>query len=424
MFVKSKKKVFDWGKFGAVAVGIFFIVSASFFSGVLYSDRAAVFGKTNKQSSLWNKLTGREVANAQSDSIDGQLFSDVWNALRENYVDTDKLSDKDMLYGALAGLAASTEDPYTVYMTPSSTKEFQQDMAGSFEGIGAEIGLKNDIITVVAPLDGMPAQKAGVRSGDKITKINGEITLGMTTNDAVRKIRGPKGTFVNLTISREGQKELLEFKIKRDIIKIKSVKTETKDGIFIIHISSFNDDTEQLFAEAVNKAVSSKPKGIILDLRNNPGGYLSTSIRVASYWVEKGPIVGEKYSDGHIENTDSLGLSLLKNYKTVVLINEGSASASEIVAGALQDTKKATIIGKKSFGKGSVQMIKDFYDGSSLKVTTAKWLTPAGRSIDKEGITPDVVVELTKKDFDANKDPQMTKALEIIKKPVKPAVKK
>jgi carboxyl-terminal processing protease len=336
--------------------------------------------------------------------------------LKNNFVDGAKLQDKDLFYGSLEGLAASTGDPYTMFMTPSSTKEFQTDMAGKFEGIGAEIGLKNEIITVVSPIEDMPAAKAGIRAGDKIIKINGDTTAGFTVNEAVRKIRGPKDTFVTLTLLREGRKDQFDLKIKRGVISVKSVKTTYKDGLMTIRVSSFNDDTDRLFTEAVQQTLKVKPKGIILDLRSNPGGYLSSAIKMGSYWLPNSIIVSEKYADGHIQSHRSVGTASLNGYKTVVLINQGSASASEIVAGALQDGGAATLIGEKSFGKGSVQTIKSFSDGSSLKVTVAKWLTPKGRSIDKEGITPDVKIANTSADLDKGLDPQLVKAKSLLNK--------
>ena len=412
---KEKKEKFDWPRFLAFASGTLFIVVASFLVGVIYADQNPWVKATKAGTAEWfGSLKTGEYAKAGSPDFDEQLFWKVWQTIKSNYVDSAKLTDKDMTYGALEGLAASTGDPYTVFMTPSSTLEFQNDMAGSFEGIGAEIGLKNEVITVVAPLDGMPAQKAGIKSGDHIIKINGTSTLGMTVSEAVSKIRGPKSTTVTLTILRDGRKGEIEMKIRRDVIKTKSVKTETKNGVFIIKVSSFNDDTDELFGTAVTQAIAAKPKGIILDLRNNPGGYLTSAITMASYWVDSGAIVKEKYANGQVEEQLASGTARLQSYKTVVLINEGSASASEIVAGALQDYKKATLVGQKSFGKGSVQILHNFSDGSSLKVTAAKWLTPHDRSIDKEGITPDILVPISQKDADAGKDPQLLKALEII----------
>ena len=405
-----------WSRATLVIGAAIVLISASFFLGSIFNGSGSWLRDLGQGGRLFFGNPSSSAKAEKPKDFQDKLFYEVWNTLKDNYVDGDKLQNQDMFYGALEGMAAATGDPYTVFMTPSSTKSFEQDMAGSFEGIGAEIGLKNNIITIVAPLEDMPAAKAGLRAGDKIIKINGELTVGFSTTEAVGKIRGPKGTSVTLTISREGRKDLFDVVVKRATIQVKSVKTSFKDGIATIRVTNFNDDTDALFAQAVNEIIKQKPKGIILDLRNNPGGYLSGAIQMASFWLSDSVVVSEKYADGHIESHRSVGNPTLAAFRTVVLINEGSASASEIVAGALQDTGLAVLVGQKSFGKGSVQIIKTFSDGSSLKVTTAKWLTPKGRSIDKEGIMPEVKVVNTPADVDKGADPQMDKAISIIKK--------
>jgi len=355
------------------------------------------------------------VSTSTDDYFDVNLYSEVWNTIKQNYVDKIKIKDKDLFYGSLKGLAASLGDPYTVFMDPKTATEFANDLAGTFEGIGAEVGMRNDIITVIAPLDGMPAQKAGIRSGDKIYKIDGQTTVGLTVDEAVKKIRGTKGTKVTLTILRGVNDKPQDIVITRDTIFVKSVKTEMrKDGIYVIKVTNFNDDTAGLFDAAVKEAVAKKPKGIILDLRNNPGGYLDTAVSMSSEWIEAGPVVIEQYGENKRNEYPSNGSARLKNIPTVVLVNGGSASASEITAGALRDYKKATLVGEQTYGKGSVQTLKDFSDGSALKITIAKWLTPAGDFINEKGIAPGVVVKITQSDIDKNIDPQMNKALEIL----------
>lgn len=349
-----------------------------------------------------------------SNDVNFNMFWDVWDALKSKYVDHNKLSDKEMFYGALKGLAESTGDPYTVFMDPKDAQSFSNDLAGTFEGIGAEIGIKNNILTVVSPLAGSPADKAGLKAGDKIYAINDVSTAGISVDDAVAEIRGQKGTTVKLTVIREGVDKPMDFEITRNTIIVKSVDTKMDKGIFVITINSFNDDTQDLFDKAVEDAVKAKPKGIILDLRNNPGGYLETAIDVASAWIKNGVIVTEKFSDTKKTDFQAKGVAPLDGYKTVVLVNQGSASASEIVAGALKDDGKATLVGEKTFGKGSVQDLEDLPDGSELKITVAKWLTPKGYNINEQGIEPDVKVDLTQKDYDAGKDPQMDKAIQII----------
>jgi carboxyl-terminal processing protease len=309
------------------------------------------------------------------------------------------------------------DDPYTIFMDPKEAQEFSDDLLGTFEGIGAEVGMRNDLITVIAPLAGMPAEKAGIRAGDKIYAINGESTIGLGVDEAVKKIRGPKGTEVVLTIIRQDEEGPIDIKIIRDQIFVKSVKTEIrKDGVMVITVSNFNDDTLDLFNQAVETALTKNPKGLILDLRNNPGGYLDTAIYMASAWVKEGPVVVEQFGEGKRQEYFATGNNRLGNFKTVVLINGGSASASEIVAGALRDYKKATLVGEQSYGKGSVQSLRNLSDGSALKVTVAKWLTPSGDFINDKGITPDIEVKLSKDDLNKNIDPQMNKALELILK--------
>lgn len=237
----------------------------------------------------------------------------------------------------------------------------------------------------------------------------------MTVDEAVSKIRGPKNTKVMLTIIREGLKEAKDIEITRDSIVVSSVRTETKDkGVFVIKIMNFNDDTESAFNDAVRSALDGSAKGIILDLRNNPGGYLDTAIEVASEWIEEGPIVSEQYGDGNKIDHLARGRARLKGVPTVVLVNEGSASASEIVSGALQDAGAAKLVGKKTFGKGSVQSLTNLKDGSSIKITIAKWLTPKGRSINEEGVAVDYDIDLSSDDYEKNLDPQMDGAMELL----------
>jgi len=373
-------------------LAIILLMGVSFTAGLSWSNNN---GQVDKQIAY-----SPEAQKQGEAAYNFNLYWEVWDKLKTDFVDKNKIKDEDMFYGSLRGLVASVDDPYTVFMDPTEAKEFAADLSGTFEGIGAEVGMRDDIITIIAPLAGMPAEKAGVKAGDKLYAINGESTLGMTVDEAVKKIRGTKGTEVMLTVIRKDEDKPLEIKIIRGIIVVESVKTEIRsDGVMVITVSNFNDDTNDLFSKAVKTALTKNPKGLILDLRNNPGGYLDTAITMA-------------------EGNDSLG-----GFKTIVLINNGSASASEIVAGTLRDYKKATIVGEQSYGKGSVQSLRDLSDGSALKVTVAKWLTPSGDFINEKGITPDIEIKLTKEDVNKNKDPQMIKALELILKPNQ-AVKK
>ncbi len=360
-----------------------------------------------------------EAANAGDEengqAIDFNLYWEVWDNLKTNYVDRNMVKDQDLFYGSLKGLTAAVGDPYTVFMDPKESKQFSDDLAGTFEGIGAEVGMRGDITTIISPLDGMPAQKAGVRAGDKVYAVDGVSTLGLTVNEVVTKIRGPKDTKVTITIIR-GKEKPRDITITRSVIIVKSVKTEMRaDGLFVIRVSNFNDDTEDLFNLAVNNILLKEPKGIILDLRNNPGGYLETAVMMASEWVEAGPIVAEQFNGNRRNEYPSNGRGRLKNIPTIVLVNGGSASASEILAGALRDYKKATIVGEMTYGKGSVQSLSDLSGGAALKITIANWLTPAGDFINEKGLAPNIEVKLTTADADKGLDPQFDKAVELLK---------
>ncbi|MFP4515001.1 MAG: S41 family peptidase [Parcubacteria group bacterium] len=348
-------------------------------------------------------------------NVDFNLYWQVWDTVKTTYVDSEEISEEDMFYGSLEGMIKAIDDPYTSFLDPELSKKFNDDLSGSFEGIGAEIGIRDDTLTIIAPIDGMPAEKAGLKSGDKVLSIDGKSTAGISIDKAVDTIRGEKGTDVILTIYREGLDETKDITITRGVIIIESVKTEMLDNkIMLISISNFNEDTEDMFSRAIEEAQNNEVEGIILDLRNNPGGFLDSAIEIASEWVETGPVVLERFDENDITKYQARGVARLKDYQTVVLLNQGSASASEIVAGALQDYNEATIVGEQSYGKGSVQTLKPFTDGSSLKVTVAKWLTPQGQSISEKGITPDVEVEYNIEDFENDRDPQLDKAIEII----------
>jgi len=402
-----------------VGIWLIILILASFYGGIIFSKKSEIDDRlvNNETVFLGNILNKYEVKKSEKAArdIDFNLFWDAWDVIKDKYVDAGQLKEKEMFYGALRGLVASTGDPYTVFMNPVISKGFADDLKGTFEGIGAEIGIKGNMLTVIAPLTDMPAQKAGLRSGDQIIAINGEGTSGISLDGAVNQIRGPKGTEVTLTIWRDSFDEPTDFTITRGKIIVKSVKWEiNNDDIMVIEISHFNSDTEGLFDRAVRETIKENPKGVILDLRNDPGGYLNTAIEVASEWIEEGPVVIEKFSENDKNEYLARGRARLKDYPTVVLVNQGSASASEIVAGALKDYELATIVGMPTFGKGSVQEMVNLQDGSSIKITVAKWLTPEGVNISAEGIKPDEEIDLTKEDYDEDRDPQLEKAIEIL----------
>jgi carboxyl-terminal processing protease len=351
-------------------------------------------------------------------TIDFSLFWSVWSLLKDKFVDTGKLDAKKLYYGAIKGMMQATGDPYTTFFSPEENKKFGEEISGNFEGIGAELGIKAGILTVVAPLQGTPAEKAGLRSGDKIIKIDGKVSGEMTIEEAVDHIRGKKGTSVVLTIYREGSEDTQDITVQRGVINVKSVITETKgDNVAYIKITRFGDDTTKLFSEAIAKAVAQKPKGLIIDLRNNPGGYLESSIDIASKILPRDKVVViEENGSKNQKKMYTRGGDIASGIETVVLINEGSASASEILAGALKDNRtNVTLVGKKSFGKGSVQEFIEMPQGTAAKITVARWLTPNGTQINEQGIKADKEVNITNDDYENNRDPQLDAALETLK---------
>jgi carboxyl-terminal processing protease len=373
---------------------IAFTVTA-FAVGLLYGNSQALTSTKATMAAADNgpkiEITGKN-SDSQVKSVNFNLYWEVWNKLQQKYIGKP-MKDSDLFYGSIQGLVAAAGDPYTVFMPPVKAERFNQDLAGAFSGIGAELGMKKDIVTVVAPLPETPAEKAGIKAGDKILAVDGVDTYGLSLDEVVNKIRGPKGTPVKLNIYSDGDSAPRDVTIVRDTIVVKSVAWRMLDNsVAYLKISSFGEDTAEEFEQAVRKIVVKNPTGLVLDLRNDPGGFLDTAVRVASEWVPKGIIVTEKFSDGRVEEYISNGSHRFTDLRTVVLINQGSASASEILAGALQDYKKATIAGEKSFGKGSVQDYEQLPDGSALKITVAEWLTPKLRSINHNGITPDKIL--------------------------------
>ncbi len=350
----------------------------------------------------------------QEKEIDYNLFLDVLETIKTKYF-KQPVSENDLFYGALKGLVSGLGDPYSVFLEPKLAKDFKTELAGTFEGIGAEIDSKKGRIIIVAPLENTPAFKAGLKPADEIYAIDGENTFGMSIDEAVRKIRGEKGTQVKLLIMRKDWEKPKEFVITRDVIRIKTVKWEMKDNIAYLKISYFNEMTISEFDQVVREILMRNPKGLILDLRNNPGGYLSVAIEIAGNWVGEKIVVVEKGRDGLEKEYRSSRREKFSHLPTIVLINNGSASGSEILAGALQDYGLAKLVGEKTFGKGSVQELVEFKDGSLIKITVANWLTPKRREIQGKGIEPDINVEMTEKDYEEGKDPQLKKALEVIK---------
>lgn len=366
---------------------------ASFAVGMLMGANQAIDAGTGAKAKPVQgvKITGKD-STAQATTVDFNMYWDVWKRLQAKYIGKP-VADQDLFYGSLQGMVAALNDPYTTFMPPKKAERFNQDLAGSFSGIGAELGMKKEMITIIAPLPETPADRAGLKAGEKILSVDGKETYGLTLDEVVNKIRGQRGVAVKLLIYNDQIDSTREVSIVRDIIVIKSVTWKMlNDKTAYLKIASFGEDTNEEFEQAVRQIAIKAPSALVVDLRNNPGGFLDTAVRVASEWVNKGTIVTERFSDGHSEVYTTNGPHRLVDIKTLVLVNQGSASASEIVAGALQDYSKATLIGEKTYGKGSVQDFEQMPDGSGLKVTVAEWLTPKGRMINKVGITPDKVV--------------------------------
>lgn len=353
---------------------------------------------------------------SQNEGLPNQLnyasVTALYNKLRTTY--DGKLSEQELIDGIRHGLVEAAGDPHTQFFTAAEAEEFNSDLSGSFSGIGAELGMEDDMITVVSPISGFPAEKAGLKAKDIIVAVNDESTSGMSLDKAVSKIRGPVGSEVKLDIVRGS--EQLTLTIVRANINTPSVTYEIKDGVGHLTVTRFWNDTAGLMDKAAREFKAAGVRGVVVDLRGNPGGTLDSSVDAASLWLEKDATVLEEKRGGKVVETyKASGNNPLKGIKTVVLINGGSASASEILAGALVDNKAATLVGEKSYGKGSVQQILPLSDGSQVKITFARWYTPAGKNIDKEGIEPSEKIELTEEDVAADRDPQLARALELLK---------
>ncbi|MGM0482675.1 MAG: S41 family peptidase, partial [Patescibacteria group bacterium] len=395
------------------------LITGSFFTGVAIGSeqQKANSAEADKaSSSLLNMAPETELSKEEAEKIDFSTFWKTWKALEENHIKRGEVSTEDRVWSAIQGLTRAYDDPNTVFMPPKEKKEFESEISGQFEGVGMEIGIRDNVLTVVAPLQGTPAEKAGIESGDKIIEIDGEATKDLNVSEAVDLIRGEKGTEVVLSISREGEPELLEIPITRGVIDIPTIETEMReDGIFVIKLFNFAGKSTEMFEEAMKDFRESGADKLILDLRNNPGGYLHASVEVASYFLPAGEIVlKEQFSDERETKVyRSKGYEGFNGDKEMaILVNQGSASASEIVAGALGDHDVATIVGNQTFGKGSVQEVVSITSDTSLKVTIAEWLTPDGHSFEGEGIEPDVEVDMTREDVENELDPQMNEAAE------------
>lgn len=399
----NKNKIFIYSAF------IFFLTS-SFLLGVFIGKKNVNY--VDKIKGLSGKDT--EVVT----DADFEPFWKVWNVLNDKSIYIKDVSDQEKVWNAIQGLASSVNDPYTIFFPPTENKLFQDEIHGSFSGIGAEITKKDGILTVVAPLKDTPAEKSGLQSKDKILMIDNKDVRDLTVDQAISAIRGPKGTPVLLTILRDGDKKTKDISIIRDDIDIPTIKTDIKDDVFIIYFYTFSENSAFLFKDAMNEFKNSGLKKLIIDLRSNPGGYLDSALEITGWFLDPGKIIAiQDFNDNrNREIFRSRGPKLFsKDYRLAILVDGGSASASEIMAGALFEHGIAKLVGEQTFGKGSVQELVNITDNTSLKITIAKWLTPSGLSISESGLKPDYLVGMTLDDYNNDTDPQLDKAIEILK---------
>jgi carboxyl-terminal processing protease len=379
---------------------LFIVFGASFFATGFY------FGK------------GEKIFIDPSEKIDFSFFGEVYYLLQQNFPEFDSIDNQKMVYGVIEGMISALDDPHTTFFDPERSKIFLEDVSGEFQGVGIEIGIRKGSLQVIAPLKNTPAYQAGLRAGDIILSIDKETTENILIEEAIKKIRGPKGESVVLEIFRDG--EIKEFTIIRDVIKIPSIEWEIiENDIAYIQLYHFHENINRDFSDISREILNSSAKKIILDLRNNPGGFFSASISISSKFINPGEVVviETNLTDRGKDNLmkTSGGPPIFLDYPVVVLVNEGTASAAEIVAGALRDQRNIPIVGTNSYGKGSIQRLHDLSDGSMIKITEKYFLTPNGTIIDKEGIKPDVKIEINEKDIEKGVDPQLDEAIKIIK---------
>lgn len=403
------------------------VAGAGFAAGVSFgSDRTSVIDHVAVQNKVSEVSTG-----------DFSPFWKTWILLNEKFVPASTTvsftDDQGRIYGAIEGLVESLNDPYTVFLPPEQTKMFYESINGNFSGVGMEVGMRHDLLTVIAPLRGTPAERAGILPGDKIIQIDNTSTANLSIDEAVQRIRGEKGTEVKLTLLREDVDEPIEVSVKRDVIEIPTLETEIKTAksnsgngdsksplvgdVYVLRLFSFTGDSVERFSEALHDFAKSGTNKLVIDLRGNPGGFLEASVDMASWFLPSGKIVvkqeGSRSEEDKIWRSQGYDIGV-RDLKLVILVNGGSASASEIFAGALSEHGIATVIGTQTFGKGSVQELIEITPDTALKITIARWLTPNGKSISDGGITPDVVVPITAENIKEKKDPQLDKAIEIL----------
>ncbi len=399
--------------FAAVLLIAGAVFGAGFFGGFEY-------GLTQTKNIVISGVSNMDPENPDADF---SVFWEAWQRLKDDHIDGEKIADQNFIYGAIKGLVGALDDPYTEFFNPEDSEKFAEDLNGIFGGVGMEIGIRNEQLIIVAPLKDTPAERAGVLAGDMILEIDGENTRGLNVQAAVKKIRGEPGTVVKLQILREGWDASRAFAITREVITVPTLDMEIKDGnVAYVQLYNFNENANSFFYRAMTRASEEEAEGVVLDLRNNPGGFLEVAVDLAGWFVERGAtVVSEEDARGERKPLKARGNEALVDIPVVVLVNEGSASASEILAGALRDLRGVKLIGEKTFGKGTVQQITHLADDSTLKITVAHWVLPKGTIIDKNGLEPDIEVKRTEKDLEAKRDPQLDRALEEIKKEIEKA---
>lgn len=394
----------------SLIIGSLVIILGVFLGGYFVGQKNVL--AINKVYGISNKDT-KVVTDA-----DFAPFWKVWNVLNEKSIFIKDVDDQDKVWNAIEGLVNATNDPYTVFFRPEENKLFQEEIHGSFSGIGAEIDKKDNILTIVSPLKNTPAEKSGLKTGDKILMIDNEDATNITIDKAISKIRGPKGSIVVLTILRDEEKKTRNIEIVRDTIDIPTIKTKIEDGVFIINFYTFSENSASLFKEALNEFQNSKLDKMVIDLRGNPGGYLDSAIEITGWFLDTGKTIAiQDFNDNRKPILfKSRGPKIINdNVKIMILVDNGSASASEIMAGAMSEYGIAKLVGTQTFGKGSVQELVDITEDTSLKVTIAKWLTPKGLSISVSGLTPDYEVKITQESVEEGRDLQLEKAIELLK---------
>lgn len=400
---------------------LFAIISAFLAAGVIFVSGLSLGFRAGELRPQNITIEGVSGINGDSQNTDFSVFWQAWDIISKNYLNDKNINTQNKVYGAISGLVQSLGDPHSQFFDPPDNKRFTEDIQGNFGGIGAEIGMKKDRIVVVSPLKNSPAEKVGLKAEDVILAVNSTSTEGLAVDQAVAMIRGPKGSEVKLTVFREGWDKPKEISIIRDTIVTPTIDASVREGnIAYVQLHRFNANANQLFYEAMVDVLNKGARGMVFDLRNNPGGYLDVAVDLSGWFVPRGTVVVSQSSrNGVTGELRASGNAALKDFPIVVLTNGGSASASEILAGALRDLRGVKLIGETTFGKGTVQEIMDLKDGSSLKLTIAHWVLPSGRILDHDGLVPDIEVKPSEKDIESGNDVQLTKAFEVMREMLK-----